>query len=207
MRHIINTLVVFALCGCVLSPASNSNAQTNNAVEDSNTEKKVDLKPEPPLIDGKYYAVFDVGNFTLKLKDWKGNCALTSVNKKTKKEKTHFVNMESPCNFVRAPGKTENILTYTFGKGDKKNETALIVGGKPNPKHPDYKDEFFPNGCGIELDKVFVFNDRVEVKMWGYGEEPPEGSEHAYPKCPSYGGDEVEFAFLFDRPTLTGHFS
>lgn len=132
------------------------------------------------------FAETKVGNFHLSLIEKDGGCVLDYTNDgKSREPDRKLIKLEiaAPCNFIRKPGKTSEVMRFLYGKTPERT-VIMIVGGPPDSSQ---KDEFLPNGCGTQLQAVRIFDERIEVS----GIVIPGFYSTT---CPSEGLDEDFFA-------------
>ena len=139
------------------------------------------------------YATTKVNDVELTLRNENGLCALEYTTDPRFQwqgagSKTVVLDMESPCNFVRLPGRLEEPQVYAYpNQGPKGRKVLLIVGGKYDPESGlQGSDQFMPQGCGSWMQKIIVDRSSIEVRFPAI---QPGGTT-----CPSHGMDEVFFA-------------
>ena len=127
-----------------------------------------------------------IENFAVKVHDVGGRCTVSySQNNQDRFSKpiTIDVGMAAPCDLVRGPWKENAPLSYRYGKGDDRKSIFILTGGAPSKEERDFLQ---PGGCGTEITKLIVFEDRIQI-----GGKPHVPGPSI---CPSGGLDEVWFA-------------
>ncbi len=129
------------------------------------------------------YSTVSMNKFSLTLRNSDGKCVLSYIKVESSQNQPPSsieLSMDSPCEFVRKPGRQTEPLYYVYGS----KYIVMIVGGPPDRTQ---KDQFQPQGCGTEIQAVRIIGERVEVS---------ERIEHGFYSavCPSEGLDEVFFA-------------
>jgi hypothetical protein len=126
-----------------------------------------------------------IEKWTLTLHNESGKCVLFSQSSGQKStESTAPLDMAAPCEFIRRRENPDQPLYYTYGKGDKAINVAIITGGEPDK---ELKDALQPGGCGTSIIKIKLHSDRIDTN---------ERSEHVGAICATSGLEEKWFAFL-----------
>lgn len=129
-------------------------------------------------------STFLVKGFSLALKNIDGNCVLSY--RKGQVESNNMqgniqLDIAAPCEFVRKPGAIEEPSFRTYGTKSKVT-VGIVTGGRP---HPRFADIFQPQGCGTEIQKILIYEDKIAF------DKPLKSLEVV---CPSEGLEEVFFA-------------
>jgi len=166
MKHVLIAIVAFlASCG-----------------DDQN------IKVIPPVQETtETYITTKINGFEISLRNRNGQCVLfySKQDKYRPLTDRHIVlDMEAPCNFIHLAGRDE-LEFFEYGKPPFKFKVFIVVGGPPDPEHPEWKDRFMPDGCGTMTEKLLIYDDRIRVEFPAW-KDPGN--------CPSEPTDEVFFA-------------
>ena len=155
--------------------------------------KDVDVANSVPAPIPEVYATTKVNDVELTLRNENGLCALEYTTDPRYQRpgagsNTVVLDMESPCNFVRLPGRPEEPQVYAYpNEGANGRKVLLIVGGEYEPESGlRGSDQFMPQGCGSWMQKIIVDRSSIDVQFPAL---KPGGTT-----CPSHGMDEVFFA-------------